>query len=115
LQAGKQDRRFDLGAGRFGRETDAGEVGALNHHRWAIAGLGRRRGIHLVEDWAQANGASRNGRMAATFGDVATFSFGGRKLLSAGRGGANRWGGRAPTSSQLSTPSPKWVCLIRPA
>jgi dTDP-4-amino-4,6-dideoxygalactose transaminase len=46
------------------------------------------RGVGVVEDAAQCPGASVQGRPAGAWGDVATFSFGGSKLLSAGRGGA---------------------------
>jgi len=41
-----------------------------------------------VEDAAQAPGATVQGRPAGTWGDVGTLSFGGSKLLCAGRGGA---------------------------
>ncbi len=51
----------------------------------AIAGAAR---IKVVEDVCQSPGAMLGGRMLGTFGDVVTLSFGGSKLLSAGRGGA---------------------------
>jgi perosamine synthetase len=46
------------------------------------------RGIAVIEDAAQAPGAIVQARKAGTWGDVGTWSFGGSKLLSAGRGGA---------------------------
>ena len=46
------------------------------------------RGIRVVEDACQAPGATVEGRMAGTWGDVGVLSFGGSKLLTAGRGGA---------------------------
>ncbi|HTU21410.1 MAG TPA: aminotransferase class I/II-fold pyridoxal phosphate-dependent enzyme [Gemmataceae bacterium] len=51
----------------------------------AIAG---RQGVPVVEDAAQAPGARVQGREAGTWGDVGILSFGGSKLLTAGRGGA---------------------------
>jgi dTDP-4-amino-4,6-dideoxygalactose transaminase len=41
-----------------------------------------------VEDACQAHGAAVQGRIAGTWGDVGVLSFGGSKLLTAGRGGA---------------------------
>ena len=51
----------------------------------AIAGA---RGLKGVEDACQAPGASVDGRVAGCWGDVGVLSFGGSKLLTAGRGGA---------------------------
>jgi len=48
----------------------------------------RERGIAVVEDACQCPGAIVDGRPAGTWGDVGVFSFGGSKLLTAGRGGA---------------------------
>jgi dTDP-4-amino-4,6-dideoxygalactose transaminase len=45
-------------------------------------------GLAVVEDAAQAPGAFVQGRKAGTWGDVGILSFGGSKLLTAGRGGA---------------------------
>jgi dTDP-4-amino-4,6-dideoxygalactose transaminase len=45
-------------------------------------------GVTVVEDACQEPGARLGGRMVGTFGDVSVLSFGGSKLLSAGRGGA---------------------------
>jgi len=47
-----------------------------------------QRGLRVVEDACQAPGAAVDGRMAGTWGDVGVLSFGGSKLLTAGRGGA---------------------------
>ena len=44
--------------------------------------------IKIVEDACQSPGGSLGGRPLGTLGDVGVFSFGGSKLLSAGRGGA---------------------------
>lgn len=51
----------------------------------AIAG---RHDLAVVEDACQAQGARVEGRLAGTWGDVGVWSFGGSKLLTAGRGGA---------------------------
>jgi perosamine synthetase len=45
-------------------------------------------GLAVVEDACQAHGARIDGRAAGMWGDVGVLSFGGTKLLSAGRGGA---------------------------
>jgi aminotransferase EvaB len=55
----------------------------------ALLGIARERGWAVIEDCAQAHGARRDGRMAGSFGDVATFSFYPTKNLGAlGDGGA---------------------------
>ncbi len=45
-------------------------------------------GIAVIEDACQSPGAILHGRIAGTWGDVGVLSFGGSKLLTAGRGGA---------------------------
>ncbi len=46
------------------------------------------RGLSVIEDAAQCPGAMIQGKKAGTWGDAGILSFGGSKLLSAGRGGA---------------------------
>jgi dTDP-4-amino-4,6-dideoxygalactose transaminase len=46
------------------------------------------KGIKVIEDAAQAPGAICQERQAGTWGDIGVLSFGGSKLLTAGRGGA---------------------------
>lgn len=53
-----------------------------------VLAVAHAHGVAVVEDAAQAAGALVQGRPAGTWGDVGTLSFGGSKLLSAGRGGA---------------------------
>jgi perosamine synthetase len=50
--------------------------------------LAAAQDLGVIEDAAQCPGALVQGRRAGTWGDVGTLSFGGSKLLSAGRGGA---------------------------
>ena len=52
-----------------------------------IAQIARDRGLFLLEDCAQANGASVNGQKVGTFGDMAIFSFQMNKNMTAGEGG----------------------------
>ncbi len=55
----------------------------------ALRDLATRHGLKLIEDCAQAHGATMDGRRAGTFGDVAAFSFYPTKNLGAiGDGGA---------------------------
>lgn len=51
--------------------------------KWA-----EEKGVATIEDAAQTPGALVQGRRAGTWGDVGVLSFGGSKLLTAGRGGA---------------------------
>ncbi len=50
--------------------------------------LAQSRGITVIEDACQNPGAYVDGRVAGAWGDLGVLSFGGSKLLSAGRGGA---------------------------
>jgi perosamine synthetase len=53
-----------------------------------VTEIANERGLRVIEDAAQAPGAVVEGRKAGTWGDVGILSFGGSKLLTAGRGGA---------------------------
>ena len=53
-----------------------------------ICGWAAARGVGVVEDACQASGAIIQQRVAGSWGDVGVLSFGGSKLLTAGRGGA---------------------------
>lgn len=62
-----------------------GQLGDMD----AVLRIARSNSIPVVEDCAQAHGATRDGRRAGSFGDVATFSFYPTKNLGAcGDGGA---------------------------
>jgi perosamine synthetase len=53
-----------------------------------ILRLARAHHLAVIEDAAQMPGARIHGRVAGTWGDAGILSFGGSKLVSAGRGGA---------------------------
>lgn len=54
----------------------------------SVMEIAKRHKIGVVEDAAQAPGAIVEGQPAGSWGDVGVLSFGGSKLLAAGRGGA---------------------------
>jgi dTDP-4-amino-4,6-dideoxygalactose transaminase len=53
----------------------------------AITDVAHRRGIRVIEDCAQAHGATYRGRPVGSFGDAACFSFCQDKIVPAGEGG----------------------------
>ncbi|MFM8273370.1 MAG: DegT/DnrJ/EryC1/StrS family aminotransferase, partial [Gemmata sp.] len=79
-----------LGAA-FGAQTKAVIAshlhGGLVNMR-AVTEIAGAHKVGVVEDASQATGATVDGRPAGTWGDVGTLSFGGSKLVTAGRGGA---------------------------
>ncbi len=54
----------------------------------AVRAFADRHRLAVIEDACQLPGAIVDGRVAGTWGDVGILSFGGSKLLTAGRGGA---------------------------
>lgn len=54
----------------------------------AIREFAANQGILVIEDACQSIGGLNEGRRVGSFGDVAIVSFGGSKLVTAGRGGA---------------------------
>jgi dTDP-4-amino-4,6-dideoxygalactose transaminase len=52
-----------------------------------IAAACRRHGVLLIEDAAEALGATYGGRAAGTFGDVGFYSFNGNKIITTSGGG----------------------------
>jgi len=53
-----------------------------------VAEIAREHNVAVIEDAAQAAGGRIHGRIAGSWGDAGILSFGGSKLVSAGRGGA---------------------------
>jgi dTDP-4-amino-4,6-dideoxygalactose transaminase len=53
----------------------------------AFTDLGRRHGLVIIEDAAQAHGASFRGRRVGAIGDLGVFSFQSSKNMTAGEGG----------------------------
>ena len=54
----------------------------------AIVDFAKQADVRVLEDACQSPMARIDGKLSGTWGDVAVLSFGGSKLLSAGRGGA---------------------------
>jgi perosamine synthetase len=52
-----------------------------------ILELAERHGLWVVEDAAEAHGATYRGRIAGSMGSLATFSFYGNKIITSGEGG----------------------------
>ncbi|MEI6788338.1 MAG: DegT/DnrJ/EryC1/StrS family aminotransferase [bacterium] len=52
-----------------------------------ILKIAAEQNLFVIEDVAEAHGASYKGRMAGTMGDIATFSFFGNKIITTGEGG----------------------------
>jgi perosamine synthetase len=53
----------------------------------AILAIARRHRLLVIEDAAEAHGATTGGRPVGSLGDVATFSFYGNKIVTTGEGG----------------------------
>jgi perosamine synthetase len=53
-----------------------------------VVEFAKTRSLTVIEDACQMPGATVHGKIAGTWGDVGVHSFGGSKLLGAGRGGA---------------------------
>ena len=53
----------------------------------AILEIAKRRSLFVLEDAAEAHGAQCDGKRVGSFGDCATFSFFGNKIVTTGEGG----------------------------
>ena len=53
----------------------------------ALSAIGRRHGVPVIEDAAEAHGAEVDGRRVGSLGLAATFSFFGNKIITTGEGG----------------------------
>jgi perosamine synthetase len=53
----------------------------------AITALANKHGLHVIEDAAEAHGASIAGRRVGALGDCGIFSFYGNKIITTGEGG----------------------------
>jgi len=88
--------RWTIDAESFEKAVSSGPVRAcvVSHLHGTLADMttichiASRHGVGVVEDACQAVGATVQGKPAGTWGDVGVLSFGGSKLLTAGRGGA---------------------------
>jgi perosamine synthetase len=49
--------------------------------------IAREKGIHVIEDAAEAHGAEYKGKKVGALGDIATFSFYANKTITTGEGG----------------------------
>ncbi len=52
-----------------------------------VVAIARKHGLFVIEDAAEAHGAQYKGRRVGSFGEIATFSFYGNKILTSGEGG----------------------------
>ncbi len=53
----------------------------------AIMKIARKHNLRVIEDCAEAHGATYNGKKVGSFGDIGCFSFYGNKVITTGEGG----------------------------
>ncbi len=53
----------------------------------AIMAIAEKHNLYVIEDCAEAHGATVNGKKVGSFGDISTFSFFGNKVITTGEGG----------------------------
>ena len=79
---------LDLAVGPKTRAVVVSHLHGTTAAMKAICEWARSRNVSVIEDACQVPGATIDGRPAGSWGDCSVLSFGGSKLLSAGRGGA---------------------------
>ena len=52
-----------------------------------IMDIAKENSLYVIEDCAEAHGATFNGKKVGSFGDISTFSFFGNKIITTGEGG----------------------------
>ena len=89
------DASFSLDPGDVGRKITNRTKAIVAVHMGGVIGqieeiveIAKIHNIPVLEDCAQASGASKFGKMAGSFGDISIFSFQINKNMNAGEGGA---------------------------
>jgi dTDP-4-amino-4,6-dideoxygalactose transaminase len=82
------DKRLDEAAGPATRAVIVSHLHGTLARIESIVDWARSRKVAVIEDACQVPGAKLGEQLAGSYGDVSVLSFGGSKLLSAGRGGA---------------------------
>lgn len=88
-------QNFNLDLNRLGQAITDSTKGILVSHlhgglvsMQTLISMANERGIPVIEDACQVPGALIEDRIAGSWGEIGILSFGGSKLLTAGRGGA---------------------------
>ena len=76
-----------------------------------IRAIAKEHGVIVIEDACQSVGATIQNRAAGTIGDIGVLSFGGSKLLTAGRGGAVLTGQRNDRTTHSAVHSARQRCV----
>jgi perosamine synthetase len=96
------DRSFNIVPGEIARKITSQTKAVIGVHLFglpfdvlAVQDICSRHNLILIEDAAQAHGATLNGRRAGSFGDLACFSFYATKNMMTGEGGMVTTGNKA--------------------
>jgi perosamine synthetase len=92
--ADSEERTWNVDPGRIAEKITPRTKAIVVVHTYghpadmdAILALARRHRLSVVEDAAEAHGATYGGQPVGSLGDVATFSFYGNKIVTTGEGG----------------------------